>query len=128
MNRKHRKETIKLAKEYCDWDFSYFHDLVITKIRHMYEYYSAGNNVWQSEESLNEVLTSLRHVLDLQEELDNVFNDKPQAEMTINDDGSLTFTRSEEDVKRVEEIYKRHDELYEEIYSYIGSKILWWWD
>lgn len=128
MNRKHRKESIKMIKEYCDWDWSYFHDLVMTKIRHMYEYYSAGNNVWQSEESLNEVLTSLKHVLDLQEELDNVFKYVPAPEMKINDDKSLTFTWSEEARKRSDEAYKRHDELYEEIYSYIGQKIQWWWD
>ena len=128
MHRRHRKELIKLAKEDREWDWSYFHTLVMTKIKHMYEYYSAGNNVWQSEESLNEVLTSLKHVLDLQEELDHVFDDRPVPEMKVNDDKSLTFTWSEEDRKRSDEAYKRHDKLYEEIYGYIGQKILWWWD
>lgn len=128
MNRKHRKETIKLAKEYCDWDFSYFHDLVITKIRHMYEYYSAGNNVWQSEESLNEVLMSLKHVLDLQEELDNVFKDVPAPEMKVNDDKSLTFTWSDEARQLSDEAYKREDELYKEIYNYISIHLRSWWD
>ena len=45
MYKKHRKEMIKLAKEDRDWDWGYLHDLVITKIRHMYEYYNTGNNV-----------------------------------------------------------------------------------
>lgn len=128
MHRKHRKELIKLVKEYAEWDWAYLHDLVMANIRHMHEYYSAGNNVWQCEESLNEVLTSLKHILDLQEELDNVFKDVPAPEMKVNDDKSLTFTWSEEAKQRSDEAYKREDELYEEIYNYIGEHLRGWWD
>ena len=128
MHRKHRQELIKLAKKDAEWDWAYLHAFVMAKIRHMYEYYSAGNNVWQSEESLNEVLTSLKHVLDLQEELDNVFKDVPAPEMKRNDDKSLTFTWSEEARQLSDAAYKRHDELYEEIYAYIGEHLQGWWD
>ena len=58
----------------------------------------------------------------------NVFKDVPKPEMTINDDKSLTFTWSEEAKQLSDEAYKRHDELYEEIYSYIGENLLGWWD
>lgn len=128
MHRKHKRELIKLAKEDAEWDWSYLHTLVVTKIRHMYEYYKAGNNVWQSDESLLPTIDQLKHVLDLQEELDNVFKDVPAPEMKVNDDKSLTFTWSEEAKQRSDEAYKRENELYEEIYSYIGQKIQWWWD
>ena len=128
MHRRHKKELIKLAKEDAEWDWSYLHTLVITKIRHMHEYYKAGNNVWQTDETLLPTIDELKHVLDLQEELDNVFKDVPAPEMTVNDNKSLTFTWSEEARKLSDEAYKRHDELYEEIYSYIGKHLQGWWD
>lgn len=97
MYKKHRKTMIKLAKEDRDWDYGFMHDLVVTKIKHMYEYYCAGNNVWQSEESLKQVLDTLAYAIDLAEKLDNARGDKIE-------------------------------ELYKEFYSYIGEKIMWWWD
>ena len=71
MYKKHRKTMIRLAKEDQDWDFCFLHELVVTKIKHMYEYYSAGNNIWQSEESLNTILETLAHAIDLAERLDD---------------------------------------------------------
>ena len=128
MHRKHKRELIKLAKADVEWDWEYLHDLVMVKIRHMYEYYKAGNNVWQTDETLLPTIYELKHVLDLQEELDNVFKDVPAPEMTKNDDKSLTFTWSEEAKQLSDKAYKRHDELYEEIYSYIGKHLQGWWD
>lgn len=128
MHLKHKRELVKLAKEDAEWDWSYLHTLVITKIRHMYEYYSAGNNVWQTDETLLPTIDELKHVLDLQEELDNVFKDVPTPEMTKNNDKSLTFTWSEEAKQLSDAAYKRHDELYEEIYGYIGKHLQGWWD
>ena len=71
MYKRHRKTMIKLAKEDRDWDYGFMHDLVVTKIKHMYEYYSAGNNVCQSEESLNQILETLKCAIDLAEKIDN---------------------------------------------------------
>lgn len=128
MHRKHRKELIKLAKDDAEWDWAYLHDLVMAKIRHMHEYYVAGNNVWQADESLLPTIDELKHVLDLQEELNNVFKDVPSPEMKRNDDKSLTFTWSEEAKQLSDEAYKREDGLYKEIYSYIGEHLRGWWD
>lgn len=128
MLRRHRKALIKVAKEDRDYDWSYLHDIVMIKIHHMYEYYRARNNVWQSDESLLQTIDELQHILDLQEELDNVFKNVPHPEITVNDDKSLTFTWSEEVRQRRDEADKRNDELYEEIYSYIGKHLQGWWD
>ena len=128
MHRRHRRELIKLAKEDAEWDWEFLHTLVLTKIRHMYEYYEAGNNVWQVDEERLKTVAELKHVLDLQEELDNVFNDKPRPIIKVNDDGSVTFTRNEEDDKRVDAMFKREDELYKEIYCYIAEYLRGWWD
>ena len=113
MHRRHRKELIKLAKEDREWDWSYFHTLVMTKIKHMYEYYSAGNNVWQSEESLNTVLSTLKEVIDLDEEWDNLWDncyDKDNARVTV-----LKYREREEEI--VKELYKK-----------VGENMMWWWD
>ena len=110
MHRKHRKELIKLAKETREWDFCYLHQMVIMQIKHMYEYYSAGNNVRQSDETLNRVLKSLNHILDLQEELDTLYD---------------VYNLDTEYLKTLD---TRENQLYEEIYTNIGQNIQWWWD
>lgn len=71
MYKRHRKTMIKLAKADRDFDYDFMHDLVVTKIKHMYEYYFLGNNVLQSEESLNKVLETLKHAIDLADKIDN---------------------------------------------------------
>jgi hypothetical protein len=76
MYKRHRKTMIKLAKADRDWDYGYLHDLVVAKIKHMYEYYCAGNNIFQSEESLNHILETLAHTIDLAERLNNARWDK----------------------------------------------------
>ena len=103
MRRKHRKELIKLAKEDRDVDWEYLHILVLTKIKHMHEYFSAGNCVWQTDETRLPTIEELKHVLDMQEEMDK------------------------EVAGRVIYIEKR-EEQYKEMYEYIGSHMLGWWD
>ena len=128
MHRKHRKELIQLAKEDREWDWAYLHDIVLAKIRHMYEYFSAGNCVWQTDETLLPTIDELKHVLDLQYELEHLFDNIPHPDMTKNDDGSLTFTWSDEVSASRDEVYKREDEIYKEIYTYIGEYLRGWWD
>lgn len=102
MRRRHRKALIKLAKEDRDSDWEYMHTLVITKIRHMHEYFSDGNCVWQTDETRLPTIEELKHVLDMQEEMDKEVDGRFYVE------------------KRVEQ--------YKEMYEYIGSKMLGWWD
>lgn len=107
MYRRHRKELVKHAKKTGEWDWCWLHQSVIMQIRHMYEYYSEGNNVWQVDESRLQIVEQLKHVLDLDAEIDRVSNDLI------------------EDFKKREE---REQGLYEELYSSIGKNIRWWWD
>ena len=116
MYKKHRKEMVKLAKEDRDFDWAYLHDFVLTKIEHMYEYYSAGNNVWQTEETLKPILESLRYVIDLQKELDNIWSTNTQ-----NEDGF-------DSMDKLTTLFKREDEIYKEMYAYIGQHLREWWD
>jgi hypothetical protein len=89
MYKKHRKEMIMLAKKDRDFDWHYLHDLVITKIKHMYEYYNAGNNVWQTDETRIPILDQLSHVLDLQYEIDHLYDDENYAKYSIEEATSL---------------------------------------
>ena len=125
MHRRHRKELIKHAKETTEFEWGYLHDSIIMQIRHMYEYYTAGNNVWQTDETRLPIIEQLQHVLDLCDELDNVWDSHTPGHIK-NDDGSITPTKESTD--SYIQISKREEELYAEIYSYIGKYIQWWWD
>jgi hypothetical protein len=113
MYKKHRKEMIRLAKEDRDFDWSYLHDLVITKIKHMYEYYHDGNNVWQTDETRIPILDQLSHVLDLQYDIDHLYDDEKYAKYSVEEAASL---------------WKKESELYKSIYTFIGEHLEEWWD
>lgn len=106
MVKRHRKELIKFDKESADWDHCYLHEYVVMKLKHMYEYYSSGNNVWlwQTDETGNIVRETLKHAIDLADAIENCWDD---------------------DIKNG---WDRETELYKEFYSYIGEYIQWWWD
>lgn len=125
MYRRHKKELVDYAKKIREWDYGYLHDSVMMQIRHMYEYYSAGNNVWQSEESKNQIIEQLKHVLDLNDKFDTVWDDWDRGYI-VNDDKSVTPI--ERSTKTYFEARNNVTKLYEEIYSYIGKNIEWWWD
>jgi hypothetical protein len=112
MHRKHRRELIKLAKEDREYDWSYLHDIVMTKIRHMYEYYEAGNNVWQSEESLNKVLSTLKEVIDLDKKWDDAWEECVQSDAS----------------DRLSIYYDTQEKLAKELYGCIAENMFWWWD
>lgn len=108
LHRKHRRELIRMAKQTADFDYAYLHNLVVMKIRQMLEYYVAGNNVWQSRESHENVIETLAHALQLAEDIETVLVNWP-------DDSAKTYL-------------EREVELYKEFYTYIGENIMYWWD
>ena len=107
MHRRHRRELVKLVKKVREFDWGWLDELVLTQIKHMHEYFSAGNNVWQTDETRLPIVEQLKHVLDLYEELDSV-----------GDDGTMDHMQ----------IIRREQELFEEIYSYVGLHLQEWWD
>lgn len=125
MHRRHRKELVKHAKETREWDYGWLYDSTIMQIRHMYEYYTTRNNVWQTDETLVPIMESLGHVLALNDELDHLWDDHPKGYIK-NEDGSISST--DESVQSFLKKSDREIELYKEIYSYIGKKIMYWWD
>lgn len=113
MYKKHRKEMIRLAKEDRDFDWGYLHDLVITKIKHMYEYYNAGNNVWQTDETRVPICVQLNHVLQLQEEIDHIYDKVEVNKLSVEDTTNIC---------------KKESDLYKSIYTFIGEHLEEWWD
>lgn len=103
MLRRHRRELIRLARKTADFDYGYLDELVITKIRHMYEYYTSNNNVWQSDDSLKKVINTLKAAIDKHAALE---------EWYWNDNG----------------LTKEEEEAIFDFYDYIGKNITLWWD
>ena len=127
MHRRHRKELVKLAKETCEWDWSWLHRMVIMQIRHMYEYYSAGNNVWQVDESRLKIVEQLKHILDCDAEIERLEDDNFGLEI-IEKYNRIEFVFPDDYNEKIFEKDKRVAELYQEIYSSIGRNLQCWWD
>ena len=125
MHRRHRRELVKLAKTIKEWDYGWLYDSTIMQIRQMYEYYTARNNVYQSDESLLSLIDSLKYVLDLDNELEHLWDDHIRGHV-VNEDGSITST--EESAKSFIDKSKREQDLYREIYNHIADNIMTWWD
>lgn len=98
MQRKHTKELVKVAKKTKDFDYGFFHDLVMKQIHNMYEMYSDRECVLQVDESRLEIVNQLREIIDL--------NNK------------LTVATLPED----------EDAILNQIYTKIGENIMYWWD
>ena len=125
MHRRHRKELIKLAKETNEYDYCWLHESVIMQIKHMYEYYSAGNNVWQVDESRLKIVSQLEHTLSLIRELEKIESGDYTLELSF---GENKLTKPENYHERTLDLEERVNRLYEEIYSSIGRNIRYWWD
>ena len=98
MYHRHRKELVRHAKQTREWDYGWLHESVIMQIRHMYEYYTARNNVWQSDESLDLLKASLKRILDLNEELNHLW-DNHEHKYIKNDDGSIAAIHVTADIE-----------------------------
>ena len=127
MYRRHRKELIKHAKETGEWDWYWLHESVIMQIRHMYEYYTEGNNIWQADEKRFMVIEQLKHILDLNAEIDQMEFDDNGVEY-VHENGVCTVIFPDDFHERCEKHEEKEQLLYEELYSLIGKYLRWWWD
>ena len=98
LQKKHTKKLVKVAKKTKDFDYGYFHDLVMTQIQNMYEMYEDRDIVWQSDESRQQIADQLKEIIDLDNEIE-------------------AFTPPWEE-----------EELLRQIYIKIGENIQYWWD
>ena len=98
LQKKHTKKLVKVAKRTKDFDYMYFHRLVMKQIHNMYEMYSDRECVLQVDESRLEIVNQLKEIIEM--------NNK------------LSVTVSYEDEK----------DVLEQIYTKIGENIMYWWD
>lgn len=98
MQRKHTKELVKAAKKAKDFDYYYFHNLVMKQIHNMYEMYSDRECIFQSDESRLEIVNQLKEIIDL--------NDKLSVAVT----------------------YEDERDILKQMYTKIGENIMYWWD
>ena len=98
MQRNHTKELVKVAKKTKDFDYGYFHKLVMKQIHNMYEMYSDRECVLQSDESRLEIVNQLKEIIDL--------NDKLSVAVT----------------------YEDEKDILKQIYTKIGENIMYWCD
>lgn len=127
MHRRHRKELVKHAKETGEWDWGWLHDSIIMQIRHMHEYYTENNNVWQSDETRLPIMEQLQHILDLEAEIDRMQDDTNGVEF-IHESGKVTAVYPDDFTERVQKWHDREQALYEELYGTIGKHLRYWWD
>lgn len=127
MHRRHRRELIKQAKATREWDWCWLHHSIIMQIRHMYEYYTAGNDVLQSDETKIPIIKQLKHILDLNNEIERMETDGDGVQF-IHSDGKLKAIFPDNYKERMIDYEKREQELYEELYKSIGKHLRWWWD
>lgn len=127
MYRRHRKELVKHAKETREWDWFWLHDSIIMQIRHMHEYYTERNNVWQDDETRLPIIEQLKHILDLDEEIARMQDEDFGVEY-IHKNGVCTAVYPDDYKERTQKWSDREQELYHEIYNSIGKNLRWWWD
>lgn len=127
MYKRHRKTMIRLAKEDYDWDWCYLHQLVMTKIKHMHEYYSAGNNIWQSDETLLKIIEQLQKIIDLDTEIEKM-KDEPLDVKIVHIDGGIKCIYPDNYREQIKQYEEKEQNLYKELYSSIGENLRWWWD
>ena len=138
MRRKHKKELIKFVRNDEDYDWSFLHDYIILKIRHMYEYFSAGNWIMQHPEELKKTVASIKEVVDIIDKMEHCHDDWWEYEQKFptcilhQEDGTISVEDSEEiRAKKMELLNKaelEHDKLFQQFYTKIGKNITRWWD
>ena len=128
LHRRHRKQLVKLARNTYEWDWRYLHDAVILIVKQFYEYYSEGNNVWQVDESKDQILKQLKQIIELDKEIEETTYADLGIKYEKTEDGGLVMSKPEEARELLAANEEELQKLYEELYSSIGENLRWWWD
>ena len=91
----------------CPWDWAFGLEHFMAFVQFMYEYYTLGENIFQSEESLSQVISSLRETLD-------AYYDWQDFGYTVSCD--------------IDEYNKEYNEKREKFFKLLSDNIEYWWD
>lgn len=128
--KRYLKQLIKLAKADRCWDWSYMYDILLHMLKGRLEYYNNGDNVWQAEDSLKEIIQSLTKAIEL---LEYAYDDTN----FMFEDIIIYFENNEHiDYSKVPshtrdeyiEMHSKQQKAYEDAFKYIGEHIRGWWD
>lgn len=98
LQKKHTKKLVKVAKKTKDFDYMFFHKLVMTQIQNMYELYEDKEIIYQIDDSRQSIADQLKEIIDLNNKIE--VSTPPWEE----------------------------EELLRQIYMKIGENIQYWWD
>ena len=125
MQHRHKRELLKIVRQSCDFSSAYLDEFVHVKIKHMHEYFSSCNDIWQTEEARAQIVEQLQHVLDLWNKIDELWINYDKN-IIRNEDGYIA--KNKRNAVLYLEALTKEGELYKEIYSYIGEWIQFWED
>ena len=140
MHRKHYKALKKMIKKDNPWDWEFFHNLVVIKLKQTYEYYVAGNLVHQSDEERKNLLKSMDKVMNILNSLEHVddpfhnyLKDHPYPQPIFKDlgNGLCSIQHDELDEERMKiwtECKENYEKLFEKFYAKLGKEMRNWWD
>ena len=112
MHKRHHKEQVARAKEFCEWRWWDLHDDVVQRIKHMLEYYVTGDNVWQCMETREKIIQQLEEILDIAKQIEEKEREADNFETP----------------EKYDECQTKIDALYVEMYKKIGENIQHWYD
>lgn len=138
--KKYIKELVKLAKADRGFDWSFMVDILLHMLKGRLTYYKNGDNVWQSEESLNEIVMSLEEAIrlleyayddsnfsfdDVKEYFANLIDNPTPKENGVIDLFETCPKHTKEEYK---EMAEKENNAWIEAFNYIGKYIRYWWD
>lgn len=135
MQKRHTKNLVKLAKGFRPFDWEYMHNMVLSMLGNVLEYYTQGNNVMQDIKEAEKIVQQVKEVFEQFEECER---QEARVYRFIEENGIpykggeiqrvLPESYAEEFKFLQEEVYKLQDKAFRKGYQLIGKNLRKWWD
>jgi len=138
--KKHKKELNFLNNRVNSnpWEFSFIINYLVETLKFMQDYYELGYNIWQSEESLNEIKKTLKDTIKAYEDWDNYeaeyyhLNEDDVFIVTL-DDKKKCYTIDYKypelyTVDSIQQFSKEYNKKRDTFFKLLSKNIEKWWD
>lgn len=131
--KKYKKALIKyIKKEESSYDSYQFPAIIMMMLKRRLEYYTQGDNVWQSEDSQKLVIKSLEKAVSLGEyALDDYnfyYEDEKEYFKRMDHDHLDIKDYPHHTIEEKVAMFKKERQAYSDWFSYIGEHFDEWWD
>lgn len=139
--KKYIKEMKKLLKESGPFEWSYLWKAVGKMVKRRLDYFSDGYNVYQIDESANEIKEQLQTAMNLWNAAENFeYSDEKMIATMLKESKSVSLKEmmagmqklTEEErkifVARTEEEAKQEHQAYKDFFLYLAEHLQEWWD